>query len=213
MYNFFWPKYIFSARESKAYVHYWDHALSVVRPSLTFHIFDFSETAEWNSTKHDRKQDLKALYQFCVFRADRMAKMATLASNWLRHFRLLLWNGWREFDETLQEAGSQGPLPILCFSGKSENQDGGTAADWLRHFRLLLWNRWTKFNETWQEVRSQRPLPSLCFSGRSEKRDCRPGLWLTEPFSTSPLKLRNGIRWNLTRRKISTSSTEFVFSG
>ena len=117
-----------------------------VRPSLTFHIFDFSsETAERNSTKLNRKQDLNVLYQVCVFRTDRKNKMAALAS------------------------------------------------DWLRHFRLLLWNHWMKFNETWQEARSQRPLPSLCFSGRSEKQDGRPGLWLAETFSTSPLKPLNEI--------------------
>ena len=81
------------------------------------------------------------------------------------------------------------------------------------HFRLLLWNRWTEFNETWQEARSQRPLPSLCFSGRSEKQDGRPGLWLAETFSTSPLKPLNGIQQNLTGSKISTSSTKFVFFG
>ena len=64
---------------------------SVRRPSLTFHIFDFSsETPERNSTKLDRKQDLNILYQVCVFRADRKNKMAALASDWLRHFRLLL---------------------------------------------------------------------------------------------------------------------------
>ena len=41
---------------------------SVRRLSLTFHIFDFSsETAERNSTKFDRKQDLTVLYQVCVF--------------------------------------------------------------------------------------------------------------------------------------------------
>ena len=61
-----------SAPEPKAQVHYCDHALSVVRrpsvclsvcPSLTFHIFDFfSKTAERNSTKLDRKQDLNILY-------------------------------------------------------------------------------------------------------------------------------------------------------
>ena len=129
-------------------------------------IFDFfSETAERNSTKLDRKQDLNVLYQVCVFRADRKNKMAALAS------------------------------------------------DWLRHFWLLLWNRWTEFNETWQEARSQRPLPSLCFSGRSEKQDGRPGLWLAETFSTSSLKPLNGIQWNLTGSKISTSSTKFVFFG
>ena len=40
------------------------------------------------------------------------------------HFRLLLWNRWTEFNETWQEARSQCPLPSLCFSGRSEKQDG-----------------------------------------------------------------------------------------
>ena len=214
-----------------------------VCPSLTFHIFDFSsETAERNSTKLDRKQDLNVLYKVCVFRADRKNNMAALASDWLRHFRLLLWNRWTEFNETWQEARSQRPLQSLCFSGLSEktrwppwpligwdifdfssetaeqnstkldrkqdlnvlyhvcvfpadrkNKMAALASDWLRHFRLLLWNRWTEFNETWQEARSQRLLPSLCFSSRSEKQDGRPGLWLAETFSTSPLKPLNGI--------------------
>ena len=210
--------------------------------------------------------------------------MAALTSDWLRHFRLLLWNRWTEFNKTLQEARYQRPLPSLCFSGRSEKQNGrpglwlaetfstsplkplngihrnlrgskistpstkfvffgpirktkwlpwpligwdifnfsseadernskkldrkqdlnalyqvcvfqadqknkmaALASDWLRHFRLLLWNHWTKFNKTWQEARSQRLLPSLCFSGGSEKQNCRPGLWLAETFSTSPL--------------------------
>ena len=134
-------------------------------PLIGWDIFDFSETAARNSTKRERKQDLNVLYQVCVFRADRKNKMAALAS------------------------------------------------DWLRHFRLLLWNRWTEFKETWQEARSQRPLPSLCFSSRSEKQDGRPGLWLAETFSTSPLKPLNGIQRNLTGSKISTSSTKFVFFG
>ena len=167
----------FSAPEPKAKVHYCDHVLSVVRrpsvrpssvrpSSLTFHIFDFSsETTERNLRKLYRKVDLNVLYQVCVFWADRKNKMAALAS------------------------------------------------DWLRHFRLLLWNRCTEFNETWQEARSQRTLPSLCFSGRSEKQDGRPGLWLAETFSTSPLKQLNGIQRNLTGSKISTSSTKFVFFG
>ena len=234
---------------------------SVRRPSVNFHIFDFSsETAERNSMKLDRKQDLNALYQVCVFRADRKNKMAALASDWLRHFRLLLWNRWTEFNETWQEARSQRPLPSLCFFGPIQKtrwppwpligwdifdfssetaernskkldrkqdlnalyqvfvfradrkkQDGRLASHWLRHFRLLLWNRWTEFNETWQEARSKRPLPSLCFSGRSEKQDGRPGLWLAETFSTSPLKLLNRIQRNLIGSKISTPSTKFVF--
>ena len=60
-----------------------------VRPSLTFHICDFfSKTAERNSTKLVRKQDLNVLYNVCVFRADRTNKMAALASDLLRHFRI-----------------------------------------------------------------------------------------------------------------------------
>ena len=79
------------------------------------------------------------------------------------------------------------------------------------HFRLLLWHHWTEFNETWQEARTQHPLLSLCFSGRSERQDGRPGLWLAETFSTSPLKPLNGIQRNLIWSKISISSTKFVF--
>ena len=154
---------------------------------VNFSHFDFSsETAEQNSTKLDKKQELTFLYQVCVFRADRKKnKMAALASDWLRHFRLLLRNCWTEFNETLKEARSQGPLPSLCFSGRSENKMAAPASDWLRHFWLLLWNRWTEFNETWQEARSQCPLPSVCFSGRSENQDAHPGLWSVETFSTS----------------------------
>ena len=76
-------------------------------PLICWDIFDFSsENAEWNSMKLDRKQDLNVLYQVCVFQADRKNKMAALASDWLTHLRLLLWNRW-----TAQ--------PILHFSGRS----------------------------------------------------------------------------------------------
>ena len=56
-------------------------------PLIGWDIFDFFfETTERNSTNLDRKQDLNALYQVCVFRADRKNKMA--AFDWLRHFPL-----------------------------------------------------------------------------------------------------------------------------
>ena len=94
-------------------------------PLIFWDIFDFSsETAERNSMKLDSKQDFKVLYQVCVFRADRKNKMAALASDRLRHFRLLLWNHWTEFNETCQEARSQRPLPSLCSLGRSENKIG-----------------------------------------------------------------------------------------
>ena len=180
-------------------------------PLIGWDIFDFSETAERNSTKLDRKQDLNVFYQVCVFQADRKNKMAALASDWLRHFRLLLWNRWTEFNKTWQEARSQCPLPSLCFLGRSEKQDGCPGFWVAETFSTLLWNSWTDFNETRQEARSQHPLPSLCFLGRSEKQDGHPGLWLDETFSTSPLKRLNGIQRNLTGSKILKSSNKFVF--
>ena len=94
-------------------------------PLIGWDIFDFSsETTERNSMNLDRKQDLNALYQVCVFRADQKNKMAALASDWLRYFRLLLWNRWMEFNITWQESRSKRPLPSLCYSGQSEKQDG-----------------------------------------------------------------------------------------
>ena len=70
-------------------------------PLIGWEIFDFfDETAEQNSKKLDRKQDLKVLYRVWAFQADRKNKMAALASDWLRHFRLFLWNRWTELNET-----------------------------------------------------------------------------------------------------------------
>ena len=187
-------------------------------PLIGWDIVDFSsETAERNSTKLDRKQDLNVLYQVCVFRADRKNKMAALASDWLRHFRLLLWNRWRNSTKLDRKQDLTVLYQVCVFRADRINKMAALASDWLRHFRLLLWNQVTEFNETWQEARSQLPLPSLCFWGRSEKKDGHPGLWLhffvAETFSTSPLKPLNGIQRNLRGSKISMSSTKFVFFG
>ena len=100
---------------------------------------------------------------------------------------------------------------FVFFWADRKNKIAALASDKLRYFRLLLWNRWTEFNVTWQEARSQRPLLRLWFSSRSEKQDGRPGLWLAETFSTSPLKPLNEIQLNWKGSKISTSPTKFVF--
>ena len=50
--------------------------------------------------------------------------MDALASDLLRHFPLLHWNSLTEINATWQKARSQRPLPSLCFSGRSEKQDG-----------------------------------------------------------------------------------------
>ena len=107
-------------------------------PLIGWDIFDFSfETTEGNSTKLERKQDLNVPYQDCVFRGDQINKMATMASDWLRHFQLLLWNCWTEFNETWQEERSQCPLPRFFFRADRKNKMATLASDWLRHFRLL----------------------------------------------------------------------------
>ena len=178
-------------------------------PLIGWDIFDFySETAERNSTKLDRKQDLNVLCQVCVFWADQKKKMAALA---IFDFfsETAEWNSMK-----LDRKQDLNVLYEVCvFQADRKNKTAALASDWLRHFRLLLWNCWMEFNKTWMEARSQHLLPSLCFSGRLEKQDGCPGLWLAETFSTSPLKLLNGIQWNLTGSKISMPSIKFVFFG
>ena len=175
-FNWYVFRILFSAPEPKAQVHYCDHALSVVRrpsvclsvrrPSLTFHIFDFSsETAERNSTKLDRKQDGRGRWDLAS---------CQVSLNSVQRFQ-------RRSRKCLSQ--SEARAAILFFRSARKTQT------------------------------SQRPLQSLCFSGWSEKQDGRPGLWLAETFSTSPLKQLNGIQPNFTGSKISMSSTKFVFFG
>ena len=174
-------------------------------------LFDFSsETAEQNSTKLDRKQDLKVLYQVCVFWADRKNKMHALASDWLRHFRLLLWNHWTEFKETWQEVRSQCSLPSLCFLGRSEKQDGRPDL-WLVETFSTSPPKSLNGIQRKLDRKISRFSTKFVFFRPIGKQDGRPGLWLAETFSTSPLKPLNGIQRNLTRSKISMSSTKFVF--
>ena len=134
-------------------------------PLIGWEIYDFSdETAEQNSTKLDRKQDSKVLYQVCVFRADRKIKMAP---------QPLI--GWDIFD--FSESLSRIPQNL---TGKKISMSS-TKFVFFRQIGKIRWPPWPligwdifdfssetaerEFNETWQEARSQCPLPSLCFSG------------------------------------------------
>ena len=69
-------------------------------PLIGWDIFNFSsentERIQLNFTEARSQRPLPSL----CFRADRDNKMAALASDWLRHFQLLLWNRWTEFNET-----------------------------------------------------------------------------------------------------------------
>ena len=172
-------------------------------PLIGWDIFDFSsETAEQNSTKLDRKQDLNVLYQVCFFfwaigktRWPPWPLAEIFSTSPLKPLNGIQWNltgskilrsstkfvlflGRAEKQDGrpglwLAETFSTSPLKPLnriqrnltgskilmsstnfVFFGLIGKKMAALASDWLRHFRLLLWNRWTEFNETWQEARS-----------------------------------------------------------
>ena len=125
-------------------------------------IFDFySETAERNSTKLDRKQDLNALYQVCVFRADRKNKIAALASDCLRHILTFPLKPLNGIQRKWQEARSQRPLPSLCFSGRSEKQNGRPGL-WLSETYFDFSSETAEWNST-KMTGSQISTPSTKF--------------------------------------------------
>ena len=181
-------------------------------PPIGLDIFDISyKTPERNSTKLDKKQDLNVLYQGYVF-------WAIPKTKWLP-WPLIRWDFFYFSSETAeqnstklwQKIRSQHLLPNLCYLGRSKK------TRWLP-WPLIGWNTFDffsetteRFNETWQDAWTQGPVQKLCFSGRLGKQECRPGLWLAETFSTCPMTPRNTIQQNSIRRKISTSSTKFVF--
>ena len=140
------------------------------RPLIGWDIFDFSsETAEWNSTALDRKQDLNFLYQVCVFWADRKTRWSLQP--------LMGWDILDFSSETAEQNSTKldrkkdlNVLYAVCvFRADPINKMAALASD----FRLLLW---TEFNKTWQEARSQCPLPGSCFSGRLQKTRWPPRL-------------------------------------
>ena len=151
--------------------------------------------------------------KFVFYRAYRKNKMAAPASDWLRHFWLLFWNRWSEFNKTWQERRSQCPLQSLCFFrsiGKTR---------W-PPWPLIGWDIFDFFSETaeWNSMKLDRKqdlnvLYQVWVLGRSEKQDGRPSLWLAKNCLTSSLKPLNRIRRNLTGSKISTSFTKSVFVG
>ena len=93
--------------------------------------------------------------KFVFFGPIGKTKMAALASDWLRHFGLHLWNRWTKLEETWKQALILKVLyEVSVFGSIKKNKKAALPSDWLRHYWLLLWNRWTEFNVTWREARS-----------------------------------------------------------
>ena len=98
-------------------------------PLIGWCILDFfSTTAAWISTKLDRK----ALLQNCIPVSDPSTNMATLASDWLVHFQLLLRYSCMDSNETSQEGSTQ-KSTYFWGSDPSTNMAVMTS-DWLVHF-------------------------------------------------------------------------------
>ena len=162
-------------------------------PPLTligWDIFDFfSETAEQNSTKLVRKQDLNVLYQVCVF-----------GPIWKTRWPSWSLIGWDNFDFSsltaernstkLDRKQDFNVLYQFCFSCRSEKQDGRPDSDWLRHFRHLL-KLLNRIEQNLSGSKISTSSTKFVFWGGWEKQDGRPGLLLAETFSTSPLKPLN----------------------
>ena len=114
------------------------------------------------------------------------------------HFWLLLWNWWTEFNKTDREGRSQRPLQSLCFSCRSEKQDGRPGL-WLaetfstsslkpkRNSTKLVWKK------------DLNVLYQVCVFGAIRKTRWSPWpliRWDIFDFSSEPL---NKIQRNLTR--------------
>ena len=139
---------------------------------------------------------------FGVFKPDWKNKMSCLASDWLRHFWLLLWNRWTEFKvDRKQDLNIPYHVCVFGLISKQKwppwpfHQKGGTLYSGASY--VALW--------------------ASCFLADWKNKIfvliCCPGLWLAETFLTSSQIPLNRIQWNLTGCKISMSSTKFVFSG
>ena len=125
----------------------WSMRRPSVRPSVRRRLlftFSTSETAEWNSTKIDSKQD---------------------------------------------------PLPSLCFTGRSEIQDGRPGL-WLAEALSTSLKPLKGIHRKLTGSKISTSSTKFVFSGRSEIQSGCPGLWLAETFLTSSLKPLKGIQRN-----------------
>ena len=122
--------------------------------------------------------------------------MATLASDELRHFRLLLRN-WTEFSTSSTKF-------VFC---RSENQDGRPGLWLVEAFSTSSLQPLNRIQRNFTGSMMSTSSTKFVFSGRSENQYGHPVLW----FSDTSLQLLNVIQRNLTGSKVSTSSAEVVF--
>ena len=137
--------------------------------------------------------------------------MAAPASDWPKHFRLLLCNRWTILYETWQISRSQRALPILRFSDRSEKQVGRPGV-WLAE---TFWTSPLKplngIQRSFTESKIATCSSKFVFFWADLKNRMAARPLIRANFSTSPLKPLNGIQRNVRESKISTCSSKFVF--
>ena len=106
--------------------------------------------------------------------ADWKNKMAALASDWLRHFRLLLCNHWAEFNETCRSKTWMSSTEFVFF-GPTKKQDCHPCL-WLAE--TFSTSPLKPLNGIQRNLTGSKihclPL-SLCFSDRWVNKNCRTG--------------------------------------
>ena len=139
--------------------------------------FDFSSvTAEQDSTKLVRKQDLSVLYQFVLFGPIKKAALGLWLAETFSTSPLWPLNRIQRnltgskistsstkfvlFDRRKLTGSKISNVLYKVFLGADEkNKMAAPASDWLRHFRLLLW---TEFNKTWLKIRYVNAIFQVC---------------------------------------------------
>ena len=210
---------------------------SVVRGPFTFHIFDFSyETAEQNSTKLYREQDLKALYKVVFFGpigqqrwpprpligyifyfskiAERNSTKFGVKQDLNVLFQVCVFRADRKNQDDrhglwLAETQNVNVLYQVCVYGPI-GKPRWSPNLWLAETSSTsLLKQLNRIQLTRQEAKSKPYLPSF-FRSDWKTKMATLASDLPSHFSTSPLKPLNGIQWILTGCKISMPSTKFV---
>ena len=150
------------------------------------------KTVEWNAMQLDRKEDLKVLYQVCVFGVDRKTKMATLSSDWLRYIFFVCSTSSLQQLKGIQQN----------FSGWSKIPDGQPGLWLAETFSTSL----KPLNGIQRNVAVSKISMSftkfVCVFQADRKSKMAALASDKLRYLTSSLNLLNGIQWNLSGSKI-----------
>ena len=165
-----------------------------------------------NSTKLVRKQESNLLYQVVFFPAYQKTKMAALASDWLRLFRLLLRNCWMEFNKNLK--GSKVLMSSTKFVFFRADRKTKMAVPGLSLAKTFLTSLKPLNRIQWNFTGSKISMSStnIVLLGANQKTKLAAmAFWLAETFPTSETIELKSTKFD--RSQFSRSSTKLVFLG